>query len=54
MASRSPGCLGGPRGPSSNHVDRDPSLRDWLGEPLARGLRGLTGGFSGPAPVGVA
>ena len=32
----------------------DPSLRDWLGEPLARGLRGLTGGFAGPAPVGVA
>ena len=28
------------------------SLRDWLGEPLARGLRGLTGGFAGPAPVG--
>ena len=28
------------------------SLRDWLGEPLARGLRGLTGGFTGPAPVG--
>jgi PPOX class probable F420-dependent enzyme len=29
------------------------SLRDWLGEPLARGLRGLTGGFAGPAAVGV-
>ena len=29
-----------------------PSLRDWLGEPLARGLRGLTGGLTGPAPVG--
>jgi PPOX class probable F420-dependent enzyme len=30
------------------------SLRDWLGEPLARGLRGLTGGFGSPAPVGAA
>jgi PPOX class probable F420-dependent enzyme len=29
-----------------------PSLRDWLGEPLARGLRGLTGGFAGQAPIG--
>jgi PPOX class probable F420-dependent enzyme len=31
----------------------NPSLRDWLGEPLARGLRGLTGGFGAPAPLGV-
>ena len=30
------------------------SLRDWLGEPLARGLRGLTGGLGSPAPVGAA
>jgi len=30
------------------------SLRDWLGEPLARGLRGLAGGFGSPMPVGVA
>jgi PPOX class probable F420-dependent enzyme len=29
------------------------SLRDWLGEPLARGLRGLTGGLRAPAPVGL-
>ena len=28
------------------------SFRDWLGEPLARGLRGLTGGLAGPAPIG--
>jgi PPOX class probable F420-dependent enzyme len=28
------------------------SLRDWLGEPLARGLRGLTGGLR-PAPAGL-
>jgi len=30
----------------------NPSLRDWLGEPLARGLRGLTGGIGIPAPLG--
>ena len=30
------------------------SLRDWLGEPLARGLRGLTGGLGSPTPLGVA
>ena len=30
------------------------SLRDWLGEPLARGLRGLTGGLGSPMPVGAA
>ena len=30
------------------------SLRDWLGEPLARGLRGLTGGLGSPAPLGAA
>lgn len=30
------------------------SLREWLGEPLARGLRGLTGGLGSPAPVGAA
>jgi PPOX class probable F420-dependent enzyme len=30
------------------------SMRDRLGEPLARGLRGLTGGFGSPAPVGAA
>ena len=30
------------------------SLRDWLGEPLARGLRGLTGGLGSPVPVGAA
>ena len=30
------------------------SLRDWLGEPLARGLRGLTVGLGSPTPLGVA
>jgi PPOX class probable F420-dependent enzyme len=30
------------------------SLRDWLGEPLARGLRGLTGGLGSPAALGPA
>ncbi len=30
------------------------SLRDWLGEPLARGLRGLTGGLGSTAPLGAA
>jgi hypothetical protein len=30
------------------------SLRDWLGEPLARGLRGLTGGLGSPTPPGAA
>jgi PPOX class probable F420-dependent enzyme len=30
------------------------SLREWLGEPLARGLRGLTGGLGSPAPIGAA
>ena len=30
------------------------SLWDWLGEPLARGLRGLTGGLGSPAPLGAA
>jgi PPOX class probable F420-dependent enzyme len=31
-----------------------PSLRRWLGEPLGRGLRGLTRGFGGATPVGAA
>ena len=31
-----------------------PSVRDWLGEPLARGLRALNGGFGSPTPVGAA
>jgi hypothetical protein len=30
------------------------SLRDRLGEPLARGLRGLTGGLGSPTPLGAA
>jgi PPOX class probable F420-dependent enzyme len=34
-------------------VRNRPTLRDRLGEPLARGLRGLTGGLNGsPLPVG--
>ena len=33
---------------------REPSLRDWLGGPLTRGLRGLAGGFAGPSHVGAA
>ena len=54
MASRSPGGLDRRRGRSSSRLDPARRCGDWLGEPLARGLRGLTGGFSGPAPVGVA
>lgn len=29
-------------------------LREWFGEPLARGLRGLAGGLRAPAPLGIA
>ena len=50
MASPSPGGLARSARPIVEPTPTRSSLRDWLGEPLARGLRGLTGGSRVPAP----
>jgi PPOX class probable F420-dependent enzyme len=45
---RSARLAGAPSRPIDESTSERPSLREWLGEPLARGIRGIAAGVRGP------